>query len=179
MLLARTGEHSPNSRRECDVSQEPLAQGGIHQAKGQGKSYWLLTDLHTFKAVGADTNGAFVAAELMAGPALGPPPHIHRNADETFYILEGIFEFSLAGKAFTAQAGSYVYLPKGVVHTHRAGGGAPAKALVMQVPAGVEHFIMEAGKPAPDTSQTPPVPDMSDLQKIVGIAMKHGIEVPM
>ena len=82
------------------MSQPPLTQGGIHLGRGEGKSFWLLTDLHTFKIVGDDTNGALTVAELTAGPELGPPPHIHRNSDETFYILEGTFDFSLAGQAF-------------------------------------------------------------------------------
>lgn len=160
------------------MTESSLTQGGIHLGRGQGKSFWLLTDLHTFKAVGAETNGAFTVAELTAGPELGPPPHIHRNADESFYILEGTFEFSLAGRAFTAGPGSFVYLPKGVVHTHRAGGGAPARALVIQSPAGVERFIEEAGKPATDTSARPSPPEMPELARIVGIAQKHGIDVP-
>jgi quercetin dioxygenase-like cupin family protein len=49
--------------------------------------------------LGDDTNGAFSVAEVDAGPELGPPPHIHRHADESFYILEGTFDFSLAGQA--------------------------------------------------------------------------------
>jgi len=160
------------------MAQPSMTRGGIQLGPGQGKSFWLLTDLHTFKAVGADTNGALAIAELNAGPELGPPPHIHRNADESFYILEGIFEFSLAGKSFTAGAGSFVHLPKGVVHTHRAGGGAPAKALVIQSPAGVEQFIEEAGKPATDTTVRPSPPELPELARIVGIAQKHAIEVP-
>ena len=151
---------------------------GIHLANGEGKSFWLLTDLHTFKVVGDDTNGALTVAELTAGPELGPPPHIHRNHDESFYILEGTFEFSLAGQAFTARPGAFVHLPKGVVHTHRAGGGAPARALVIQSPAGVERFIEEAGVPASDPTNRPAPPPLSELERIVAIAQKHGIEVP-
>src|SRR5438477_9880920 len=128
------------------MSQPSLAQGGVHLGKGEGRAFWLLTDLHTFKIVGDDTNGALTVAELTAGPELGPPPHIHRNNDESFYILEGTFDFSLAGQAFSAGAGAFVYLPRGVVHTHRAGGGASARALVIQSPAGVERFIGGAGK---------------------------------
>ena len=135
-------------------------------------------DLHTFKVVGDDTNGALVVAELDAGPDLGPPPHVHRHNDESFYILEGTFDFSLAGQAFSAGAGAFVYLPKGVVHTHRAGGGAPARALVIQTPAGVEHFIAEAGKPAAQPSVRPAPPEMSELGNIVAIAQRYGIEVP-
>ena len=160
------------------MSHASLTQGGVHVGRGEGKSFWLLTDLHTFKVVGDDTNRAFTVAELTAGPELGPPPHIHRNSDESFYILEGTFDFSLAGQAFTAGAGAFVYLPKGVVHTHRAGGGASARALVIQSPAGVERFIEEAGKLATDPSVRPAPPERSELERIVAIAQRHGIEVP-
>src|SRR5437667_8599929 len=122
-----------------------MMHGGM-LGRGDGRSFWLLTDLHTFKVVGDDTNGAFTVAELTAGPEIGPPPHIHHNSDESFYILEGIFDFSLAGQAFTAGAGAFVHLPKGVVHTHRAGGGASARALVIQSPAGVERSTDDGGK---------------------------------
>lgn len=160
------------------MSHPSLTQGGVHLGKGEGRSFWLLADLHTFKVGGDDTNGAFTVAELTAGPELGPPPHIHHKSDESFYILEGTFDFSLAGRAFSAGAGAFVYLPKGVVHTHRAGGGVSARALVLQSPAGVERFIEEAGKPATDPSIRPALPEPSEFEKIVAIANKHGIEVP-
>src|SRR5881396_2739517 len=147
------------------MSRESPVQHGVRLGRGEGKSFWLLTDLHTFKIVGDDTNGAFTVAELAAGPEIGPPPHIHHNSDESFYILEGIFDFSLAGQAFTAGAGAFVHLPKGVVHTHRAGGGRPARALVMQSPAGVERFIQEAGKPATDASVPPAPPGPADFER--------------
>jgi quercetin dioxygenase-like cupin family protein len=160
------------------MSQRSLTEGAVHLDKGEGKSFWLLTDLHTFKLLGDDTGGALTVAELTAGPELGPPPHIHRNHDESFYILEGRFDFSLAGREFTAGAGAFVHLPKGVVHSHRAGGAASARALVIQSPAGVERFIEEAGTPATDPSRRPAPPAMTELERIVAIARKHGIEVP-
>jgi hypothetical protein len=64
------------------------------------------------------------------------------------------------------------------VHTHKAGGGAPARALVIQVPAGVERFIEEAGTPVTDPSIRPAPPAMSDFERIVRVALEHGIEVP-
>jgi hypothetical protein len=49
---------------------------------------------------------------------------------------------------------------------------------VIQSPAGVEHFIEEAGKPAADPAAKPAVPDMQELGRIVAIAQKYGITVP-
>lgn len=150
----------------------------IHLGRNQGTAIWLLTDLFTFKAIGAETDGALSIAEVSAGPEMGPPPHVHRHSDECFYVLEGTWDFSLDGRSFSAGAGSFVYLPKGIVHTHRAGGGQSARALVIQTPAGVEHFIEEAGKPATDPSRRPAPPEPSALGPIVAIAKKHGIDVP-
>ena len=151
---------------------------GVQLDRGAGTAYWLLTSLFTFKVTGAETNGALSVSELEADPALGPPPHIHRHADESFYILEGTFDFSLDGRQFSAGPGAFVHLPRGVVHTHSAGGGKLARALVIQSPAGVENFIAEAGSVATDRSRRPAPPDDAALAKIVAIAAAHGIDVP-
>ena len=151
---------------------------GIHLDRHAGTAYWLLTSLFTFKATGAETNGRLSIAELDADPAMGPPPHVHREADECFYILEGTFDFSLDGRPFSAGPGSFVCLPRGIVHTHSAGGGKPARALVIQSPAGVEKFIAEAGSVATDRSRRPAPPEPAALGRIVAIAAQHGIDVP-
>ncbi len=145
---------------------------------GGGKSLWLTTDLYTFKAVGEDTNGAFALSELTAQPEFGPPPHIHHREDESYYVLEGEFEFLDNGRTFAAGAGSFVYLPKGRLHMHRATGNRPARALVLVTPAGVEKFIEEAGEPAIEGSSPPPPPELPEVERIVATAQKYGIEVP-
>ncbi|PYR88398.1 MAG: hypothetical protein DMF84_28345 [Acidobacteria bacterium] len=170
-------QRTPASRRDERVATH-TGSTWYSPRQRRREVFRLLTDLHTFRVVGDDINGAFTGAELTAGPELGPPPHIHRNNDESFYILEGTFEFSLAGQAFTAGAGAFVHLPRGVVHTHRASGGAPARALVIQSPAGVERFIEEAGASAADPTNWPAPPPLSELERIVAIAHNHGIEVP-
>ena len=81
---------------------------------GEGKSLWLATDLYTFKVVGEDTNGAFSLSELTAHPQFGPPPHIHHREDESYYVLEGEFEFLDEGRTFTAGAGSSSTCPRAV-----------------------------------------------------------------
>jgi hypothetical protein len=48
-----------------------------------------------------------------------------------------------------------------------------------QSPAGVERFIEEAGRRATDLSVRPASPELPELERIVAIAQKHGIEVPL
>jgi len=160
------------------VSEGKATQSATCASPNEGSSFWLGTDLQTFKVVGQDTNGAFALSELTAQPEFGPPPHIHHREDESFYILEGEFEFLDNDRTFTAGAGSFVYLPKDRVHMHRAAGGRPARALVLVSPAGIEKFIEEAGEPATDVSSPPPPPELPELERIVAVAQKYGVEVP-
>ncbi len=150
---------------------------GVQLSKVDGRSVWLFTDLHTIKAGRADTEGRYTLSELWATPDVGPPAHIHHREDESFYILEGTFEFSLSGRTFTAGPGSFVLLPKGVVHAHRAIGSA-GRALIVHSPAGLEGFLEEAGTPVTDRSVRPNPPDASEVGRVIAIAAKHGIEVP-
>ncbi len=160
------------------MQEAKTGQSATHLPADEGRSYWLFTDLYTFKAVGEETGEAFALAELTAYTRFAPPPHIHLRQDESYYILEGEFEFIADGRTFTAGSGSFVHLPKGRLHMHRNAGDTPARALVLQTPAGVEKLFEEGAKPATDTSSVPPLPEMPEIQRAVEIAQKYGIEVP-
>jgi quercetin dioxygenase-like cupin family protein len=151
----------------------------MQRVRGEGQTYRLITDIHTIKATGDETNGAFAVTEITARPEFGPPPHTHTREDESFYVVEGDLECSLDnGTPFVVRAGTFVYLPKGVLHTHKAVGTGPARVIAMYVPSGVERFIAEAGQPTSETDPPAAIPDMSDLQRIVAIAATYGITVP-
>ena len=47
-----------------------------------------------FKATGSTTGGAFELLELTVQPGGGPPDHLHRQHDETYYLFDGTFRFS-------------------------------------------------------------------------------------
>ena len=49
---------------------------GILRA-GKGKAAWVVGDLYTVKASGADTGGAFALIEVLVPPQSEPPPHRH------------------------------------------------------------------------------------------------------
>ncbi len=150
-----------------------------HLSPGEGRALWFVTDLYITKMAGEDTNGAFTLFEVTAAPQSPLLPHIHHREDETYYVLEGEFEFLDNDRTFTAGAGSLVYLPKDRLHAHRNPGDVSAKALVLLAPAGVEEFVEDAGKPATDPSALPPPPEEAEIERLVSIAQeKYGFEVP-
>jgi mannose-6-phosphate isomerase-like protein (cupin superfamily) len=88
---------------------------------------------------GEDTGGAYTLFEANLPPMdIGPPPHIHRNEDVAFYIVEGRFRFSLEVKEFKAGPGDFVFLPRGLKHWLRNESNTIGKMLVISNPAGLK-----------------------------------------
>ena len=145
---------------------------------GEGRSYWVLGDLYTFKVTGKETGGAFTIIDQVIQPQGGPPPHIHHREDEAFYIHEGTFSFLCGEKEAVFEAGSFVYIPKGTLHTFRNIGQQPGKLMVVITPAGLENFFYAVGSAAEGTSQ-PPAFDPATLDKGMRLAKEYHMEVMM
>ena len=47
----------------------------------------------TVKVRGVETNWALMALETVAAPDEGPPHHVHPDAGELWYVVEGSFRF--------------------------------------------------------------------------------------
>ena len=76
-----------------------------------------------------------------------------------------------------ASAGSFVHLPRGVIHTYKNVGATPARFLTLMVPAGLEKFFEEVGKPGTDLFTPPPFGE-EDVEKLLAVAPNYGAEIP-
>ena len=94
-----------------------------------------------FKAVAATTGGAFSLHERLI-PAGGrrPPPHVHPDRTEAFWVLDGEAEFELDGEVTRTGAGGFVLVPGGVAHTFGASAYTAARVLVLHAPALDDYF---------------------------------------
>ena len=88
------------------------------------------------------TNGAYLAlvGAIPAGDE-APPLHSHPQTDEGFYIATGELTFQVGDQAFVAEAGSFVVVPRGVVHTAYNSGTAPMQGVLIISPGGAEHIV--------------------------------------
>jgi quercetin dioxygenase-like cupin family protein len=94
-----------------------------------------------FKATHASTNGAFSLMERTLPPgARKPPPHIHTNCEEAFYVLDGEVEFTVGIEVVIGRRDSFVLVPGGVAHTFGNAGAAQARLLVIHAPAMDAYF---------------------------------------
>jgi mannose-6-phosphate isomerase-like protein (cupin superfamily) len=137
-------------------------------------------ELATCKVPSHRTGGAYALFEVSTRPGAGPPPHVQHREDESFYVLEGKYEFLLDDRTVMAQAGSLIYVPKGVLHTHNSLGEGEGRMLMTQTPGGLyERFFEELGKKAGGSASSPPAfEDRPGARKIVAVAARYGIEIP-
>ena len=90
----------------------------------------------------ADSGNAYVAwVGAMAADDPGPPLHIHPHTDEAFYIAEGELTFQLGERQVAAPAGSFVFVPRGVVHTAWNSGSGPMRGMLLLSPGDAEHIV--------------------------------------
>jgi mannose-6-phosphate isomerase-like protein (cupin superfamily) len=142
----------------------------------QGCTISLVGDVYRFLATGEDTNGKCALIEALVGLGGGPPPHVHSREDEGFYILDGEIVFTINGERVVATAGMFANMPVGTPHSFKNEGNKPAKMLVSVVPAGLEKMFMEIGVPLADGATTALPPAREDIEKLLAIAPKYGIE---
>jgi len=96
----------------------------------------------------SETGGTLSVAEF-ASEAGGPwtVPHVHRESEESFYVLDGQFVFTLGEEERAAGPGTFIWVPRGTRHLMRAedGGG---RLLTLWTPGGLEGlFLALAGLP--------------------------------
>jgi quercetin dioxygenase-like cupin family protein len=122
-----------------------------------------------------DTNGAYSIHDNTIPPGSpGPRPHLHRNHEEAFYVLEG--ELTVRGEARTiaAPAGSVVVVPRGVVHQPSNPRPEPTRVLLIFSPAGMDRFFEEAAERRMPLQAVPTDPAI--LEELAKFTEKYGYE---
>jgi len=150
-----------------------------HVSPGEGRSLWVLGELLTYKTMSEQTGGAYSLFEVTTQPGGGVLPHVQHREDESFYVLQGEFEFVVEGRTLRAGTGSLLYVPRGNLHTHKNVGEGVGRMLVSQTPGGLcEHFFEEVGKPVDEEAGLLVFADQPDVGRIVKVAAEYGIEIP-
>ncbi|MFE2541864.1 cupin domain-containing protein [Actinacidiphila glaucinigra] len=149
-MTFRLSELDPNDPRWSK-------QGAIYVPAGEGPTVWGVGDTYTIKATAAQTNGGFGLIEATVPAGSGSGAHAHGDEEESFYILDGKLEFLDGDRTFTATAGDFVYIPRGIRHRFTNKSYHAAKMLFMFTPGGAETFIQDFGAPARPGEPAPPL----------------------
>ena len=94
-----------------------------------------------------DTAGAYSVHDNTIPPGSpGPRPHLHRDHEEAFYVLDGELTVEVGSRRIEAPAGSFVVIPRGVAHRPSNPGTEPTRVLLIFSPAGMGRFFEEAAE---------------------------------
>jgi len=104
---------------------------------------------------GAESTDAFALTEFW-GTSEGAwtVPHVHREFEESFFVLDGRFTFTVGEEAIVAEPGTYVLVSRGTAHTITAAEGG-GRFLTLMVPGGLEEMFFELGELPPNAIRDP------------------------
>ncbi len=135
---------------------------------GEGRSIDLGNFEMSLKASGEETGAAFALLESAEPPNFGPPTHIHSNAAEAFYVLEGEYHILLDEREYVCPAGSFIFIPAGIRHGFRVG-TAPSRKLNLYTPAAMVGYFDQLSAAIKSGD--------ADPNRLDEIARRHGMEV--
>ena len=84
---------------------------------------------------GTNTDHRLGIVEVTLPPSVaGPPQHVHRQHDETFFIVSGTPTFTCGGETVEARPGMLITVPPGTPHTFANPGATESVMLCTVTP---------------------------------------------
>ena len=108
---------------------------------GSGEVIWDGPVGTTVMASNESTGGLLSICEMPVAAGFMVPPHVHRDTDEWSYVLEGRVGARVGDDEFTAEPGSWILKPRGVMHTFWNAGPASARIIELLTPGRFEEFF--------------------------------------
>jgi mannose-6-phosphate isomerase-like protein (cupin superfamily) len=160
-------------------TEQPIAAKPYTLSRDAGLSdVWfpLWEGRYLTKTGGEQTDGRLFQALLMEPRGAAPPLHIHHDADETWYVLEGQLTIFVGDREFEAGPGDFVLGSRGLPHSFLVRSGR-AEFLVTFAPASAtEGFFAEIGIPVV-TGQPHPGALPNDPDDFARRAERYAIEI--
>ena len=139
----------------------------VVRQESEAKTVTLGPNQVTFVLKGSDTGGSYslTAFDVAPPPAPGPPLHVHQDADEALYVVEGRLEVRLGEQATTLAPGGVALVPKGTRHTLANPGPGASRILIVLSPPGFEGFWEESATLLAASDGAPAAAQMLALQR--------------
>ncbi len=150
----------------------PDEQAITHLPAGEGETLWVLGVFVTLKAQSDDVS----FYEGIIPPEGGPPPNIHYQQDEAYYVVEGTFSLLSGDETIEAGPGSFAWIPRGTVHTFKNIGESTGKLLITSTfPGSHERFFRDVGIPVSNMATFQPPDGPPDMEKVLASAERNDI----
>lgn len=135
----------------------------------QAQAWWFLDTLVVEHRCAPGMGTVVMEMTLPVGAA--PPLHVHRDLDDTWYILHGQMVVRCGDEELVVGAGHWVSMPRGVPHTFVVVGDSEARILMVHDNPSFRDFVRALGVPAEArvVPERPVFPSMEDLARISGL----------
>jgi quercetin dioxygenase-like cupin family protein len=160
---------------DAGASRAPATRGFV-LGPDEGDPYHWLGTLTLTKVRGAFTTGNVDIVDHRVPPGYAPPRHLHKYADEIFFLLAGHLEVTCGDDTWQASSGSLIFLPRGVPHQFTAASAGPARTLLINAPAGFGEVIVGLGDPAPGLDMPAPDAPLPAPDRMAAMQESYGIE---
>jgi quercetin dioxygenase-like cupin family protein len=117
--------------------------------------------------------GELVQLLIRESRGAATPLHVHRDYDETFYVIEGELTVFVGDGRLEARAGDFVVGPRGVPHAWIV--TSESCELFVTAGAGLDTFFAEVAVPV--TGSEPPPPAMPDNEDFARRMARRGIDL--
>jgi mannose-6-phosphate isomerase-like protein (cupin superfamily) len=126
-----------------------------------------------WKIEGFESEGRFSVVEHPIPPrTLAAALHFHHNEDEYSYVVQGTLGGLLGEHVVEAQAGSWVFKPRGEWHTFWNAGNTPCRIIELISPAGFENYFRDVAEVFAQAAGNPP-----DLERFAEVNERYDLEM--
>lgn len=141
----------------------------------EGQSFSIAGGSYRILISGEQTGGNYAVIDMLVPPGGGPGPHAHKDIQEMFYVADGEVEFRMESGKYVAGKGSLVNIPLGgKVHCFKNKTNAFAHLVCTVVPAGLDDFFKEIGKPVETGVFLPAQPPTAEqLKQLTAIGERY------
>jgi quercetin dioxygenase-like cupin family protein len=152
------------------TTSRPMADDSRPYVLGPGEGRFIdLGDFGmTVKGTAEETAGILSVLESEEPPGFGPPIHVHHDAAEAFYVLEGEYVMYLENRDFVCPAGSFIFIPQGARHGFRVG-DVPSRKLNFYFPAAMIGYFEDLAAALRQEDV--------DEGRLAEIAAAHGMQI--
>lgn len=136
---------------------------------------WFLATLTYVRAAGENTDGTLSMVDQLIPAGFESPWHLHRDEDESFFVIDGHVSVFAAGKSIRLGPGGFAFGPRGIPHGFRVEGDKPARLVLISSGPGFAEFVREVSVAA--TSPVLPTPQEPDVPALIAAAARRNIDI--
>lgn len=153
----------------------PVSHYMLNAGQGLSETWWKTGRIAT-KVTGAESGGSFAQIESIDPRGTATPLHLHRNEEESFYVIEGELTVLVDDDRLELSAGDFALVPRGVPHAYVVRSDL-ARMLVTFSPSGFEQAFVDLGVAVAASPEPPVETVIPSPEEIVAAFAPYGCEI--